>query len=554
MATVLGTSGAWKDVKIQLSASNISARNTLEVKQKINELEQQRHWQYQIMEQEFLNKVQALHNGIQQKQFTIQSQIDTLQSQTDAQIQKLDAEIIDYKTNIDSQLNEIEQRIKSEWQRLEGCAESHQTQIKQAIEKLRNKYDDDNFDLNSREYKVNKTFHVELSTLEQEKVSIQQRFKQVPEELHTINNDIALLENEKAKLAKQGFIARIFYWLHILVKWQWSSSYKSQLSRLSRYKNQYIEQFNFQHEQAINQINAAIDEKQKNYAAELQKIKVESQLLAERYERDKIQAERVLKTQQRNLYNSLNHNKARLLQDYETVYQRLEKQKINLKQQEQASITAWYQSIKAAQQQYQSLQANRENFIKQGCDQLLQNIENLHRIIYSSSFIGAEAELAVINQLSYLPNSYYVLNDVHLRLHHYTKCFDNRIISAQIDHLVIAPTGVFLIETKNWSQKFAETGNYYNPYQQAHCATWLCICYLKEILGIQVKVRAIVAYWGSLPSKDKKYFAKPKPIEEINGYIKYFREPALNKYQIEKIVNNFSPPAQSSGDNYLRFY
>lgn len=554
MATVLGTSGAWKDVQIQLSMSNISAQNTLEVKQKINELEQQRHCQYQIMEQAFFNKVQALGNGIQQKQSTLQSQINALQSQTYAQIQKLDAEVIDYKANIDSQLNEIEQRIKSERQRLDECAASHQIQIKQAITELNNRYEDDIFNLNSRQYQVDTTFCAELSTLQQERESIQQQFEQVPEELHTINHEIALLENEKAKLAKQGFIAQTFYWLHILVKWQWSNSYKNQLSRLFQYKNQYIKQFNFQHKQAIEQINAEIDKKQKNYDAELGKIKAESQLLTECYERDKIQTERIFKTQQRNLYNSLNRDKARLLQDYEIVYQSSEKQKINLKQQEQASIAAWHQSIKAAQQQYQSLQANRENFIEQGCDQLAQNIEDLHRIIYSPSFIGAEAELAVINQLSHLPNNYYVLNDVHLRLHHYTKCFDNRIISAQIDHLVVAPTGVFLIETKNWSQKFAETGNYYNPYQQAHCAGWLCVCYLQEILGIQVKVRTIVAYWGSLPPKDDKYFAKPKRIEEVNGYIKYFREPVLNKHQIEKIVNNFNPPTQSSGDNYLRFY
>ncbi len=240
---------------------------------------------------------------------------------------------------------QIEQRIKSEWQRLEECAESHQIQIEQAITELTNRYKTDNFNLNSRLYKINTKFHTELSTLQQEKESIQQQFEQVPEELHTINRDIALLENEKAKLAKKGFIAQLFYWLHILIKWQWSDSYRSQLSRLSRYKNQYIEQFNFQYEQAINQINAAIDKKQKNYAAELQKVKAEKQFLTERYERDKTQTKFALEAQQRDLYNSLNRDKTRLLQDYETVYKRSERQKFKLKQQEQASIAAWQASV-----------------------------------------------------------------------------------------------------------------------------------------------------------------------------------------------------------------
>jgi len=159
----------------------------------------------------------------------------------------------------------------------------------------------------------------------------------------------------------------------------------------------------------------------------------------------------------------------------------------------------------------------------------------------------------VISQLSHLPNNYYVLNDVHVKLRRHIKCFDNHVISAQIDHLVVAPTGVFLIETKNWSQKFAQSGNYYNPYQQGHCASSLCYFYLKDI-GVQVKVRSIVAYWGSLPPKDDQYYVTPKRIEEVNGYIKYFKQPALNKHQIEQIVSKLNPSSEHQADNYLRYH
>lgn len=554
MAVIVGVSGAWKDVQRQLSMSNVSAQTTLEVKQKLNELEQQRQWQHQAMEQEFINKVHTLSQDIQQKQSSLQPQINALQSQTQQQIQKLDIEIIEYKSNVDSQLSDIEQRIEAEQQRLSEYEKLHQSQIDQAITELSNQYENDSFDLNSQKYHIDTKFHSQLSALRQEKISTQNQPEQVPEELQIINQNILLLENEKVALAKQGWAVQLHYWLLILLKWQWSSSYSSQLSRLSQERNQYVEQVSQQHKQAMEKINTKIDETQKIYNAELEKIEAEKRLLAHTYQQTKTQTQRKIEVQQRQLFHSLKQDKIDLLKNYEIAYQTSERQKIELKQQEQSTIADWHHSLKTTQEQYESLQVNRDNFIQQGCDQFTQKIENLHHITSSKSFIGAEAELAVIEHLSHLPNQYYILNDVHLQLHRYTKCFDNRIISAQIDHLVIAPTGVFLIETKNWSQKFAQSGHYYNPYQQAHCAAWLCRCYLREVLGIQVKVRSIVAYWGALPPKDKKYFSVPKQIEAVKGYIQYFKEPALNKYQVEQIVSKLNPSPQYQADSYLGFH
>lgn len=53
-----------------------------------------------------------------------------------------------------------------------------------------------------------------------------------------------------------------------------------------------------------------------------------------------------------------------------------------------------------------------------------------------------------------LPDTYYILNEVRIRLKksvrwkkycEYVKC-------AQIDHVVVGDTGIFLIETKNWKE------------------------------------------------------------------------------------------------------
>jgi hypothetical protein len=67
----------------------------------------------------------------------------------------------------------------------------------------------------------------------------------------------------------------------------------------------------------------------------------------------------------------------------------------------------------------------------------------------TSFFMGAQGEEQVIQILSALSDEYHILNDV---------CFDNgdfktdskSIETYQIDHVVIGPTGLFLLETKNW--------------------------------------------------------------------------------------------------------
>ena len=55
---------------------------------------------------------------------------------------------------------------------------------------------------------------------------------------------------------------------------------------------------------------------------------------------------------------------------------------------------------------------------------------------------GRYGELRVSHILSQLPDEYHVFNDVYLEVH-------GR--SSQIDHVVVSPYGIFVIETKNYS-------------------------------------------------------------------------------------------------------
>jgi hypothetical protein len=64
-------------------------------------------------------------------------------------------------------------------------------------------------------------------------------------------------------------------------------------------------------------------------------------------------------------------------------------------------------------------------------------------LTFNTSFvIGAEGEERVIQLLSALSDDYHILNDVNFN--------DGHTETYQIDHIVVGPTGFFLLETKNW--------------------------------------------------------------------------------------------------------
>jgi len=94
--------------------------------------------------------------------------------------------------------------------------------------------------------------------------------------------------------------------------------------------------------------------------------------------------------------------------------------------------------------------AYKQRYIENECNKVT---DSFHFIEQNKSFlIGAYAEEQVIQILSQLPNEYVIINDVNLRFKPpiYWREENDHILTSQIDHIAIGPTGMFLIETKNW--------------------------------------------------------------------------------------------------------
>lgn len=89
-------------------------------------------------------------------------------------------------------------------------------------------------------------------------------------------------------------------------------------------------------------------------------------------------------------------------------------------------------------------------------------------------FEGVRGEIQVINTLRTLPEGYYVLNEVMISFEKaiYWKKYGEYLKSAKIDHIVVGETGIFLIETKNWTSEHLKRSDFL-PHKQIERANYL---------------------------------------------------------------------------------
>ena len=70
-------------------------------------------------------------------------------------------------------------------------------------------------------------------------------------------------------------------------------------------------------------------------------------------------------------------------------------------------------------------------------------------LYYSSKnhffIIGGKGEQKVTEELLKLPDNYYLLNDINIKLH------SKQMQPIQIDHIILCESALFCLETKNWS-------------------------------------------------------------------------------------------------------
>jgi hypothetical protein len=167
----------------------------------------------------------------------------------------------------------------------------------------------------------------------------------------------------------------------------------------------------------------------------------------------------------------------------------------------------------------------------------LRKLDDINSTIEKEKYLfyGAIGEARVLDELKKLPEAYHIINDFGLEFNPplYNRSEDDRIYSIQVDHLVVGPTGIFVIETKYWSNKSISNDMLFSPVKQAKRAGFVLFVLLNDAIKSRhiprlvnnwgerkISPRQIVASVNSVPHAEFQ-FVKVLGIEKLNSYITY---------------------------------
>ncbi len=190
--------------------------------------------------------------------------------------------------------------------------------------------------------------------------------------------------------------------------------------------------------------------------------------------------------------------------------------------------------------------------VNESCFDEINNIENKQRIIeeVKNSIYGALGEYKVVKELENLSDDNILINDFSLSFNPaiYNRQENDYIKSIQIDHLLITPSGIFIIETKNWSEKSLASLDLRSPVEQIKRTNFALFKILTgDISRNRVKlkhhhwgdrkipVKNLIVLTNSKPNEEFQY-VKVLTVNELLGYVKYFK-PVFTNEETETIAN-----------------
>jgi len=184
---------------------------------------------------------------------------------------------------------------------------------------------------------------------------------------------------------------------------------------------------------------------------------------------------------------------------------------------------------------------------------LLNKLDKINFVKQSNEYKGAEGERLVIEKLRNLTDDYYIFNNLTFKLDNGINFNGTFLKSAQIDHLVVGPSGIYVIETKNWSEAFVKKvfdNGSYTPYDQIKRSSYAVYRSLNSLkygnifqkayysfAKKEIKVKSIIAITGSKIPLQGKGFVEVLFSNQLTGYITK-RENILTNEMIENLVEN----------------
>lgn len=174
-------------------------------------------------------------------------------------------------------------------------------------------------------------------------------------------------------------------------------------------------------------------------------------------------------------------------------------------------------------------------------------IEDLENFIY-----GAFGEHKVVKKLETLSDGFILVNDFNYQFYPaiYNRKEDDYIKSIQIDHILISRAGIFIIETKNWSEKSMKSLNLYSPVKQIKRANYALFKIISDGISNstlklnkhhwgerKIPIRNLIVLINKCPIEEFQ-FVKILTLSEMIPYIEYF-QPIFTIEETQSIAEYF---------------
>ncbi len=187
---------------------------------------------------------------------------------------------------------------------------------------------------------------------------------------------------------------------------------------------------------------------------------------------------------------------------------------------EHAQVRARSRAVLPAERALQDFIDRRETEVARHVEGARRIVKDVEAIAHSAALANAIAERAVIRTLSALPDEFVLINDLHLNYDRDIPFENGYLKTAQLDHLLIGPTGIYAIETRNWASTVAADGDESDPILQVTRGSFLCSHILKDA-GCDQIVRSIVACEGAPPTRSGGAHVAVMPTARLLAYVQY---------------------------------
>ena len=208
---------------------------------------------------------------------------------------------------------------------------------------------------------------------------------------------------------------------------------------------------------------------------------------------------------------------------------------------------------------YQYIISNFSDAVNESSFASLKELERKRRIIeeVNTSISGALGEHKVAKELEQLSDDYFLINDFSVSFDKpiYHKIENHRyenewIRSIQVDHLLISPAGIFIIETKNWNEQSLHDWNLRSPVDQVRRSSFALFTLLsKDVTNGKLKVdqhrwgdrkiqiKNLIVLVNSKPKEEFQY-VKTLTLNQLLGYVQYFK-PTFSATETKAIADYF---------------